>query len=564
MQEYRWEVKEVDEAQVSELQKALKIQPMLCKLLVQRGVLTYDAAFQFFRPKLSHLHDPFLMKDMDKAVKRIEQAIQNKEKVLVYGDYDVDGTTAVALVYTFFKDKFTEIGHYQPDRYKEGYGISFDSIDFASENNYSLIIALDCGIKAIDKVKYAKEKGIDYIICDHHLPGDEIPEAVAVLDQKRKDCNYPYKELCGCGVGFKLVQAFANTNAIDEGEVYGLLDLLAISISADIVPITGENRVLTYFGLQMINKSPRVGIKALLQTADCDKVLNITDLVFVIAPRINAAGRIEHANYAVELLLESDADSALQKAVKINDQNLIRRDLDKDITQSALEMLKGDASYQNKRSTVVYQEDWHKGVIGIVASRLIENYYKPTVVLTKSNGKIVGSARSVKGFDLYKALLACEDQLLQFGGHKYAAGMTLSEEQIPGFIEKFEEVVSNTIEESSLTPVIEIDAEIEFGNIDEKFFDIVEQMAPFGPGNMRPKFVTKDVRDSGNSRIVKEAHLKLEVFKSGQRNMKGIAFGMSQKLDYIQRKTQFNVCYQLQMNVWRDYRNIEMMVKDIK
>lgn len=564
MQAYRWEVKEVDQEAVSALHQSLKINPILCNLLVQRGVKTYDEAHHFFRPKLSHLHDPFLMQDMSAAIERIEKAIQQKEKVLVYGDYDVDGTTSVALVYTFFKDFLDDLGHYQPDRYKEGYGISTASIDFAKANGYSLIIALDCGIKAVEKVNYAKANGIDYIICDHHLPGEAIPDAAAVLDPKRKDCNYPYKELSGCGIGFKLIQAFAAKHSVDESKVYDLLDLLAISISADIVPITGENRVLTYFGLQLINKAPRPGIKALLETAQCEKVLNITDLVFVIAPRINAAGRIKHANYAVELLLEENAEQALVKAKEINEQNSTRKDLDKDITENALAMLQEDIDFIGKKSTVVYQEDWHKGVIGIVASRLIEHYYKPTVVLTRSNGKVVGSARSVKGFNLYTALEACQDQLIQFGGHKYAAGMTMEEEQIAGFIEKFEEVVAATIQEESLVPVIEIDAEIEFGSIDEKFFNIVEQFAPFGPGNMRPIFMTKDVRDSGNSRIVKEDHLKIEVFKSGQRNMKGIAFGMAAKLDYIQRKTQFDICYQLQMNEWKDYRNVEMMVKDIR
>ena len=432
------------------------------------------------------------------------------------------------------------------------------------ENGFTLIIALDCGIKAIDKVKLAKSKGIDYIICDHHLPDEQVPEAIAVLDPKQSDCSYPYKELSGCGIGFKLVQAYTDKHSIDESEVYDLLDFLAISIAADIVPITGENRVLTYFGLQLINKSPREGIRALLNTADCDKVLNITDLVFVIAPRINAAGRIEHANFAVELLLEENIEDAQEKAVKINDHNLTRRDLDKEITEQAKQILESDETLLQKKSTVVYQEDWHKGVIGIVASRLIEKFYKPTIVLTKSNGKIVGSARSVKGFNLYNALEACKDNLIQFGGHKYAAGMTLSEDQIPGFIEQFEDVVAKTICESSLMPTIEIDGELEFSNINDKFFNILEQMAPFGPGNLRPKFITRAVRDSGNSRIVKQDHLKLEVFKSGQKNMKGIAFGMAYKFNYIQRKTQFDVCYQLQMNEWKDYKNIEMMVKDIR
>lgn len=564
MQNYRWHIKEADEAIVQHLKEELKISEVLCRLLVQRGVTTYDEAFRFFRPKISHIHDPFLMKDMDKAVNRINEAIEKNEKVLIYGDYDVDGTTAVTLVYTYFKDKLHAIEHYQPDRYKEGYGISIDSIEYAAANDFKLIIALDCGVKAVEKVAYANSKGIDYIICDHHLPGEQLPDAVAVLDQKRADCSYPYKELSGCGIGFKLVQAFAQQNNLDEGEVYHLLDLLAVSIAADIVPITGENRVLTYFGLQLLNEKPRAGFKALLKTADCEKQLSITDLVFVIAPRINAAGRIKHANYAVELLLENDWSEALAKAIAINEHNTTRRDLDKDITADALAMLEDDSTFADRRSTVVYSEDWHKGVIGIVASRLIENYYKPTIVLTKSNGKVVGSARSVIGFNIYEALQACEDTMIQFGGHKYAAGMTMTEEQVPLFKAKFEEVVAATIQPESLQPVINIDAELEFSNINDKFFDIVEQMAPFGPGNLRPVFITTAVRDSGNSRIVKADHLKLEVFKSGQRNMKGIAFGLAKKLESIQRKTQFDVCYQLQMNEWKGYRNVEMMVKDIR
>ncbi len=564
MQNYRWEIQQVDEEKVEALQKALKINPILCKLLVQRGIYTYEEALHFFRPKITHLHNPFLMKDMDKAIERIDAAIQNGEKILVYGDYDVDGTTAVALVYSFFSQVYQNIGHYQPDRYAEGYGISEKSIDFAAAQGYTLIIALDCGIKAVDKVKYAKQKGIDYIICDHHLPGETVPEAVAVLDPKQSDCNYPYKELCGCGLGFKLVQAYAQKHPAFDDKVMPLIDLVAIAIGADIVPITGENRVLMYFGLKHINSEPSVGIKALLNVAKCDKELNVTDLVFVIAPRINAAGRIKHANYAVELLLEKNIEAAKLKAAEINENNTTRKDLDKEITAHALAIIDESDFLSTSKTTVVYHDEWHKGVIGIVASRLIEKHYKPTVVLTESNGKFVGSARSVKGFNLYKALEQCQDYMIQFGGHKYAAGMTMEKNQIEGFIQKFEEVVASTIEEKSLTPVISISAEIEFSNINDKFFETVEQMAPFGPGNMRPIFMTKDVRDSGNSRIVKEDHLKLDVFKSGQRNMKGIAFGMAGKYDYIQRKTKFDVCYQLQLNEWNGYRNIEMMVKDIK
>jgi single-stranded-DNA-specific exonuclease len=563
MQRHRWEINIVEEVKVATLQKELKINPILCRLLVARGITNYEEAFQFFRPKLTHLHDPYLMKDMDKAVDRIEKAIANQEKILVYGDYDVDGSTAVALVYSFFLRIYANLGHYQPDRYSEGYGISFKSIDFAAENGYTLIIALDCGIKAMDKVKYAQEKGIDYIICDHHLPEATIPEAVAVLDPKRLDCDYPYKELCGCGIGFKLVQAYAKRHRELEDEVYSLMDLLAVSIAADIVPMTGENRVMMHFGMKLINSNPSVGLKALLNVAQCDKILNVTDLVFVLAPRINAAGRIQHANYAVELLLEKDESAAKLKSAAINENNITRKDLDKDITAHALSIIKEDEKLLSASSTVVYDESWHKGVIGIVASRLIENFYRPTVVLTESNGKVVGSARSVKGFDLYAALEACQDYMIQFGGHKYAAGMTMEMEQVAAFTQRFEEVVAATIDAGSLHPVIAIDAEIEFDQINEKLFDTIEEMAPFGPGNMRPIFVTREVRDSGNSKIVKEEHLKVEVFKSGQRSMRGIAFGMADKMDYIQRKTKFDICYQLQINEWNGNRNVEMLVKDI-
>jgi single-stranded-DNA-specific exonuclease len=443
MQRHRWEINIVEEVKVATLQKELKINPILCRLLVARGITNYEEAFQFFRPKLTHLHDPYLMKDMDKAVDRIEKAIANQEKILVYGDYDVDGSTAVALVYSFFLRIYANLGHYQPDRYSEGYGISFKSIDFAAENGYTLIIALDCGIKAMDKVKYAQEKGIDYIICDHHLPEATIPEAVAVLDPKRLDCDYPYKELCGCGIGFKLVQAYAKRHRELEDEVYSLMDLLAVSIAADIVPMTGENRVMMHFGMKLINSNPSVGLKALLNVAQCDKILNVTDLVFVLAPRINAAGRIQHANYAVELLLEKDESAAKLKSAAINENNITRKDLDKDITAHALSLIKEDEKLLSANSTVVYDESWHKGVIGIVASRLIENFYRPTVVLTESNGKVVGSARSVKGFDLYAALEACQDYMIQFGGHKYAAGMTMEMEQVAAFTQRFEEVVAS-------------------------------------------------------------------------------------------------------------------------
>ena len=559
-----WNISEVDEEKVQALQDALKIHPILCRLLVLRGITTYDEAFRFFRPKLEHLHDPWLMKDMDKAVERIEQAMNEEEIVLIYGDYDVDGTTAVALTYKYFSALYERIDCYQPDRYKEGYGISRAGIDYAADNDIGLIIALDCGIKAIEQVAYAKEKGIDFIICDHHLPGSELPQAAAVLDPKRPDCAYPYKELCGCGIGFKLVQAYADKHGLPEEDVYDLMDFLVISIAADIVPITGENRVMAHFGLQLINKRPSTGIAAMLKTAQFERELTITDLVFVLAPRINAAGRIDHASYAVDLLLEKEHQVAMEKATKINEDNIYRKELDRNITYDALEMIDQSADADDKRSTVLYHPTWHKGVIGIVASRVIENHYKPTIILTKSNGHVVGSARSVKGFDLYKALEACSEDLIQFGGHKYAAGLTMEEEAIPKFRQHFEEVVSQTISEESLVPEIIVDASLELNDISEKFYNIVCQLAPFGPGNRKPVFITRDVRDNGQSRIVKEDHLKLDVYKPGQRNVRGIAFQQAGKYEHIQRMTKFDVCYQLQLNEWNGNRNIEMMVKDIR
>ncbi|MCP4123225.1 MAG: single-stranded-DNA-specific exonuclease RecJ [Bacteroidetes bacterium] len=564
MQLKKWQVRDVDDVAVQHLAEVLKIHPILCKLLVLRGVTDYNAAFRFFRPKLEHLHDPFLMKGMEAAVSRIEKAIEQDECILVYGDYDVDGTTAVALVYTFFSNIYDKIDCYQPDRYKEGYGVSTAGIDYAADNNIDLIIALDCGVKAVDKVAYAKSRGVDFIICDHHTPGETLPDAVAVLDPKQADCPYPYKELCGCGVGFKLAQAYTERHKLPEDQLYDLMDLLAISIAADIVPITGENRVMTYFGLQLINNRPRTSIDVILKSAQKTGNITVSDLVFVIAPRINAAGRIDHASYAVDLLLETDLDKARLKAGKINSDNTYRKELDAQITEDALTMIREDATTVDKRSTVVYDSEWHKGVIGIVASRLIEKHYKPTVVLTRSNGKVVGSARSVKGFDLYMALEACCETLIQFGGHKYAAGMTLREEDVPAFAKRFEAVVADTIKEESLVPVINVDAELEFSEISEKFYNIIMQLAPFGPGNPNPVFMTSDARDTGNSRIVKEDHLKLDVFKSGQRNMKGIAFQQAVKFDEICRKTQFDICYQLQLNEWNGYSNVEMMVKDLK
>lgn len=497
--EKRWSINSsADEKVVNQLAEELKIEKVLANLLVQRDIKTYEEAKKFFRPSLDDLHDPFLMKDMDIAIARLEKAISNKEKILVFGDYDVDGTTAVALVYSFLKNLPTSEGlvdYYIPDRYAEGYGISFMGIDFAKENNFSLIIALDCGIKAIDKIDYANERNIDFIICDHHRPGDTLPKAVAILDPKRNDCNYPFDELCGCGVGFKLVQAYAQKNNIPFSELAKYLDLTAISIASDLVPIVGENRALCYFGLEQINKNPRKGIKAILDLANIKKEVTMNELVFTVGPRINAAGRIETGRNAVALLVSDNHADAKISGININTSNTERRVLDVSITQHAFSMIDGSEELIKRKSTVLFHPDWHKGVIGIVASRLIERYYRPTIVLTESNGMATGSARSVKDFDVYDAIEACSDLLEQFGGHKYAAGLSMKLENLAAFQKKFEEVVSSTIKDHMLIPEIAIDAELKLSDITPKFFRILKQFEPFGPGNMSPVFMSKNIVD---------------------------------------------------------------------
>ncbi|MBK9328187.1 MAG: single-stranded-DNA-specific exonuclease RecJ [Sphingobacteriales bacterium] len=560
----RWTYLEVDDILVSELQKQLKIHPVICKLLVLRGITDFVAAKDFFRPSLSKLHNPFLMKDMDLAIGRIEKAIQGNESILIYGDYDVDGTTAVSLVYSFFKEIYEKVGYYIPDRYSEGYGISFQGIDFAAENKYSLIIALDCGIKALDKVEYAKAKNIDFIICDHHLPGDTLPDAVAVLDPKRKDCSYPFDELSGCGIGFKLIQAYAEKNNILSEKIYDQLDLVAISIASDLVPITGENRILAKFGTDRINTNPRAGIKALMSELKLSRDLDITDLVFIIGPRINAAGRIAHGSEAVTLLIEDDYEKAIEKTKKVQQNNTDRKTLDKDITEEAFALIDNDEVMIARKSTVLYQEHWHKGVIGIVASRLIEKYHRPTIVLAASNGKAVGSGRSVPGFDLHEAIEACSEHLVQFGGHKYAAGLTIELDKINDFSVQFDKVVSERILDEQLIPQIEVDAEIELSDINEKFFNIVEQMGPFGPGNMRPNFVTKDVYDTGYSKVLNGNHLKLNILKDGQDPRNGIGFGMGNHMKIMQSKETFDICYQMYANIWNGQTKIEFKLKDLR
>ena len=561
----RWTTKtKPSEEKIKHLAQALNVENFVAQLLVQRGIETFDDAKNFFRPSLEHLHDPYLMKDMDKAVERIEKAIVNNERILVFGDYDVDGTTAVSLVSSYLKSYYPEVATYIPDRYLEGYGISFMGIDYADDNGFSLIIALDCGIKSIDHIAYAKERNIDFIICDHHRPGDALPDAVAVLDPKRDDCEYPYDELCGCGIGFKLIQALAKNQNQTIEDLISYLDLVAAAIAADIVPMTGENRVLAYFGLQVINSDPRPGIKALIHQIK-KKVLDITDVVFIIAPRINAAGRIKHGNHAVELLTEFDFEQAQQFASEIESYNSERKDLDKLITKEALKQI--DENGEKERFTsVVFQEDWHKGVIGIVASRLIETYYRPTLVFTKSGDKYAASARSVKGFDVYNALEACSEHLEQFGGHMYAAGMTLSPENYSVFKEAFEREVEKTIHPDMLIPEISIDAEINFSDITPKLIRILKQFEPFGPMNMTPTFLTKDVKDTGYGKLMgqEEEHLRLFVKQNSSEGMAAIGFGLGDKYDLTTNQKPFQIAYCIDENEWNGKTSIQLRLKSIK
>lgn len=577
--EKRWVLKEQGDIEaVNSLAQALNINADLANLLVQRGIKTYDEAKNFFRPKLEDLHDPFLMKDMDSAVKRIEEAIKLNQRILIYGDYDVDGTTAVSLVYSYIRSFYKHIDFYIPDRYSEGYGISFQSIDFADENKISLIIALDCGIKAIDKIKYAKEKSIDFIICDHHRPGDEIPPAYAVLDPKRLDCDYPFKELSGCGVGFKLVQAYESVHKASSLNIFEFLDLVAVSIASDIVPVTGENRTLSYFGLKEINRNPRHGIEAILKYSNVirkskavndiilSRELSISDLVFLIGPRINAAGRIESAKNSVKLLISANKEYASKLAEQINALNTERRTLDSQATQEAINTIKNDPVLRSRKSTVVYNQDWHKGIIGIVASRLTENYYRPTIVFTKSNGLLTGSARSVKDFDIYDAIDSCNDLLEHFGGHKYAAGLSIKPERLEQFIERFEEYVCDNITEKMMVPEIEIDIELNLNQINAKFYRILKQFAPFGPGNMSPIFNAKSVIDTGFIRIVGINHLKLNVIHPSISGLPfpAIAFQQVDHYEYIRKGLPFDVCYQVEENEWQGKVNLQLNIKDIK
>ena len=561
----RWTLKpKPSEDKVKHLAQALNVEDFVATLLIQRGIETFEDAKNFFRPSLEHLHDPYLMKDMEKAVARIEAAIENQENILVFGDYDVDGTTAVSLVSSYLKSHYPNIATYIPDRYDEGYGISFKGIDFADDNGFSLIIALDCGIKSIDHIAYAKEKNIDFIICDHHRPGNMLPDAVAILDPKREDCFYPYDELCGCGVGFKLIQALGQNRNETIDDLVPYLDLVATAIAADIVPITGENRVLAYFGLKVINSDPRPGIKALVHQVK-KKVLDITDVVFIISPRINAAGRIKHGNHAVELLTEFDFEQAQQFASEIEQYNADRKDLDKKITKEAFQQIIENQE-EERFSTVVFQEDWHKGVIGIVASRLIETYYRPTLVFTKSGDKYAASARSVKGFDVYNALDACAHHLEQFGGHMYAAGMTLKAENYLLFKEAFEKCVQETIQPEMRTPEIEIDAEINFADITPKLIRILKQFEPFGPLNMTPVFMTTDVKDTGYAKTLgsEDEHLRLFAKQNNSEGIAAIGFGLGKKLDITKNQNTFQLAYTIAENEWNGNVSTQLMLKDIR
>lgn len=561
----RWTIKPLPESdKIKHLQDVLGVNSIIATLLVQRGIETFEQAKAFFRPSLEQLHNPFLMTDMKEAVTRIEQAISEGENIMVFGDYDVDGTTAVSLVASYLKTYYPNIATYIPDRYAEGYGVSYMGIDYASDNDISLIIALDCGIKAIDKVAYAKEKGIDFIICDHHRPGKELPDAVAVLDPKRDDCNYPYDELSGCGVGFKLIQALGSNRNQSIEDFIPYLDLVATSIAADIVPITGENRTLAYYGLQVINTNPRPGIKAFTKNAK-KKELSITDVVFQIAPKINAAGRIKHGNHAVSLLSELDYTTAVQFASEIDTYNTERKELDKQITKEALHQIKVNKE-EERFTSVVYNENWHKGVIGIVASRLIEEHYRPTLVFTKSGDKLAASARSVKGFDVYNALEQCSEFIEQFGGHKYAAGLTLLPEQYEPFKAKFEAVVKSTIDERLLTPEIKVDLKLNLADVDAKLMRLLKQIGPFGPQNMHPVFMSENLQDTGYGKCVGEddKHLRFTAKQADSNPIVGIGFGLGKKLNSITNKKLFSTAYVLDENEWQGNVSLQLMVKDIK
>jgi single-stranded-DNA-specific exonuclease len=561
----RWLYREVpNKDHIETLSNAININPYLASILLQRNISSFDEAKDFFRPSLEKLHDPFLMKDMDKAVNRLKKAIDNQEKILIYGDYDVDGTTAVSLVYSYLRKFYPNCEVYIPDRYAEGYGVSQAGVEWAEDNGYSLIIALDCGIKATDMVRLANHKGIDFIICDHHLPDEHVPNAVAVLDPKQSDCNYPFTELSGCGIGFKLIQGFAQKHR-DESEIYAYLDLVAISIASDIVPITDENRILAHFGLKKLNTNPLPGLKALKEISAIRQDIDINGVVFTLGPRINAAGRVAHASGAVQLLISTSEEEAISLAEKLNLRNDERRQFDLDITEEAIAMIEGDVNLKSTKSTVLFKNTWHKGVIGIVAARCVEKFYRPTVILTESNNKVTGSARSVSGFDLYQAILSCSDLLEKFGGHKYAAGLTLDMSNLEAFQQKFEAVVSSTITEDMLTPVIDIDMAIDFDAITPKFFNILRQMSPFGPENQRPVFAAKNVYVFNALSSFKERHLRFLGGQEGNESVFNVVgFDMVHYYDRISQRNPFHMAFTIEENSFNGNTSIQLRIKDIK
>ena len=559
----RWKLLQAGEQAVDNLYEVLKVSKILCRILVQRGYITFDSAKRFFRPELTDLYSPWAMKDMRKAVERILTAFTNNEKILVFGDYDVDGTTSVACMYQFLKEVYTEIDFYIPHRYREGYGVSKAGIDYAKNNGISLIISLDCGIKSIDLIEYAKILDIDFIVCDHHLPEAELPPAVAILNPKQKDCEYPFKELCGCGVGFKLMMALSETLQLQPSSYLKYIDLVVTAIAADIVPIIDENRVLAFYGLKMVNENPCEGIKALRQLAGSQKEMFLTNLVFVIAPRVNAAGRMDDARKAVQLFIEKDCNKALLFAEMLHKDNTERREADSTTTVEALAYLDNNIILKNRKTTVVYNEHWHKGVVGIVASRLIETYYRPTVVLTKSGEVVAGSARSVPGFNLYEAIYACREHLLGYGGHFAAAGMTLLPGKVDGFAKKFEEVVSATIADELLIPQIIIDAEISFADITDSLYKLICQMEPFGPENMRPTFLVKNVNDTGYSKVVKEQHIRF-VVNQNHTTLTGIGFNMAEKFSIIESGNLIDIVFTIEENEWNGVKSLQLKVCDFR
>lgn len=561
----RWNILPVAEDKADALFDSLKIHPVLCRILTQRGLDDFNKAKQFFRPQLTDLHDPWLMKDMEKAVIRLLDAFNNREKILVFGDYDVDGTTSVACMFSFLQKVYEPelLDFYIPHRYREGYGVSKAGIDFAASQGFTLIVSLDCGIKSVELIGYARSLGIEFIVCDHHMPDDVLPPAVAILNPKQKDCTYPYKELCGCGVGFKLISALVRRLGLPDSDAFEYLDLVATAIAADIVPMTGENRTLAYYGLKKANESPNAGILALKELSGLEKELHITNLVFMIAPRVNAAGRMDDARKAVQLFIARSAAEAIQYAEQLHSDNTDRKEADKQITLEALAIIEGDTTLVARKSTVVFQPHWHKGVVGIVASRLIDHYYRPTIVLTRSGDYVAGSARSVTGFNVYEAVHQCKDLLLGYGGHFYAAGMTLEPGNVEAFRERFEAVVTATIHPELLIPEILIDSELQFKDIKQAFYNIICQMEPFGPENMRPVFVVKNVTDSGYSRVVKEQHIR---FSLRQDNIlfNGIGFNMAQKFHLLQQKKPVDVVFTLDENEWNNSKHLQLKVIDFR